>query len=444
MKSFVWLLAFGVCLIGCAGEPDEVTEQPLTEWQQLSVALKPEVKKGDLEAYSKLIELAKAIPAEMTEAMNTPQKDRVAGQKANLVAYGQTFEEAVRKLVEGESWVIALSTKGSPEERLKSDIEFEELAEVKKASKLLLAYSEVVEEGGNPELAARACLTNRMLGKQMLQTDHLLMTNLVAVAVNSIAEKGIRLMATKGVWSKEDLVLLQGKGWVKNQAIDGLIGSVKSEWWNYSLPVLSDFQFPEKDGGSLSIFGDLDERTIAMFKENSHPFNRKATIELGVKIVSTQLAELETMPLNLKKSQLLYDDLSSGFPDESADESAIKKWAKSEENAIGKLALSIVLPILGQASLAAVTSEAGLGLSEVVLAAQRGLLETGTLPGSFEELAKFGLPDDVVDPFSGKAFGYDPVRGIAWSVGSDGVDSGGVDEPERWTTEAKDWVVRLK
>lgn len=418
--------------------------QNLTEWQQLSVALKPEARTGDKEAFGKLVELVKAVPENVMVSVDTAHGDRVAGQKANLVAYGQTFEEAVRRLVKGEDWVIELSTKGSVEERLEKDIRSEEMAGVKKASKLLLAYAEVVEDGGNPELAARACLTNRMLGRQMLQTNHLLFTNLVAVAVNSIAEKSIRLMATKGVWSKEDLVLLQGKGWVKNQAINGLIGSVKSEWWNYSLPTLSVAEIVNRKEETLTELGDLDEEMIASLKENPKSFDRKATIELGVKIVSNQIAELEIHSFKFESSDNLLDEINNSMPGEDAEKSEVLSWFKSKENAYGLMMLSMTLPSFRQASLAAFRSGAGLGLSEVVLASQRGLLETGTLPGSFAELAKFGLPDDVVDPFSGKAFGYDPVRGIAWSVGSDGVDSGGVDEPERWTTEAKDWVVRLK
>lgn len=418
--------------------------QNLTEWQQLSVALKPEPKTGDKEAFGKLVALVKAVPEDVMLSVDLAHGERVAGQKANLVAYGQTFEEAVRKLVEGEDWVIELSTEGSVEERLEKDIRSEEMAGVKKASKLLLAYSEVVEEGGNPELAARACLTNRMLGRQMLQTNHLLMTNLVALAVNAIAERGTRMMAIRGYWSSDNMNLLQGKGWDKRQAVDGLVGSVKSEWWNFTLPALSVAEIVNRKDKTFTELGDLDEEMIASLKENPKSFDRKATIELGAKIVSAQIAELESHSFKFESSDKLLDEINKTMPGEDAERPEILSWFKSKENAYGLMMLSVTLPSFRQASLAAFRSEAGLGLSEVVLAAQRGLIETGSLPGSFEELAKFGLPEGVVDPFSGKAFGYDASRGLAWSVGADGKDDGGKDEPERWTDKAKDWVVRLK
>jgi hypothetical protein len=444
VKSFIWLLAFGACLMGCAGENDAVAEQPLTEWQQLSVALKPEVKKGNSKAYSQVVALANLIPAETIEAINTPQKDRDAAQRANLISYGKTFEESVRKLVEGEPWVIELSKAETAQDRMMEDIRFPELTQIKLASKFLYAYSETVGEDGEPELAARACLTNRMLGHQMIQTNCMLITNLVAVAVNAISERSIRESALHGNFSADNFKILQGQGAVKDQSISGLIGAVKNEWWNSSLPMLSGFNFPPKVGDVETPLSGADDELMAFFEQNSKPFDRKATVELGVKIISAQLADLTARPLNFEKSQTLLDDLTEGVPDEETDEMATLKWAKSKENAVGVLLLSVSLPTFGQASLAALKSEASRGLTEVVLAARRGMVETGSLPGSYAELKNFGLPDDVVDPFSGKAFGYDSARGVAWSVGSDGKDDGGLDLPERWTVEAKDWVVRVR
>lgn len=49
------------------------------------------------------------------------------------------------------------------------------------------------------------------------------------------------------------------------------------------------------------------------------------------------------------------------------------------------------------------------------------------LPPTLAALAPRYLEAEPVDPFSGKPFGYDPARGFLWSVGLDGVDTGGQD-----------------
>ncbi len=47
------------------------------------------------------------------------------------------------------------------------------------------------------------------------------------------------------------------------------------------------------------------------------------------------------------------------------------------------------------------------------------------LPATLDELVPEFLDGIPIDPFSGRPFGYDAVRGVLWSVGMDGVDTGG-------------------
>jgi hypothetical protein len=49
----------------------------------------------------------------------------------------------------------------------------------------------------------------------------------------------------------------------------------------------------------------------------------------------------------------------------------------------------------------------------------------GQTPRTLEDLAKSGLPQVPLDPFSGEAFHYDPEGGILFSVGNDFVEQGG-------------------
>lgn len=54
-----------------------------------------------------------------------------------------------------------------------------------------------------------------------------------------------------------------------------------------------------------------------------------------------------------------------------------------------------------------------------------------SLPRALADLVPDFLSAVPTDPFANKPFGYDPERGVLWSVGEDGVDHGGV-VPEEW------------
>lgn len=433
-------------MFGCGGDVQQVPPMDLTEAQKIS-SVKVEDRKGDPEAYGKLLKLVDGVPKEVTWAMNTPADQRVAGQKAILVAEGLEFEKAVRELVEGESWVIptGLTPEMGFEERyeLVGD-SFASHAKLKLAVKILDGYAEAVDEGGNPELAARAYLTARLLSQRVIEASPSLICEMVGVANSAITERGIREMALRGSWSSADIQVLQGKGMTKFAAMSGLAGAIRNEWTNYSVPLIAEIPFPFERGGGAELFDGLDEKAVSFLKQNPNPYDRKLTLEVGSKYIEIRSDEMEKTPMLSVQSDDYYKEILGSVPTEMTDEKSKLEWFKSTPNAFGYVVLQLAFPTFGQARLAALRSEASRGLSEVVLAAWRGVVETGNLPGSYAELKKFGLPDDVVDPFSGQGFGYDPVRGVAWSVGPDKKDDGGKDTPERVNSETKDYVVRLK
>ncbi len=428
----------GFSLFGCANIAQQVPPMDLAVAQKVSAAIKPAEPVGDKDAFGKLIALVDGVSEEIKVAVNTSSGDRVAGQKAMLVAVGQEFEGSVRVLVEGEPWL--LSYPDTAELQSDSSRILEQLAKVKEASKLLGAYADVVEEGGNPELAARACLTNRKLSLRMLEASNLMMTELVGVAVSSIAERNIRDLALRGSWTEADIKSLQGHGAVKFGAIKGLQSSIMSEWWNYSVPSIATLEFPVKKGTDFGISKEM----LASMEMNPKPFDREATLKAGATYLTMSIEEMTKNPLESKGSDAFWDELFSSFPGEEANETEMSKWCKTTPNVFGLVSLQSVMPIFAQARVAAIRQEASRGLTEVVLAARRGMIESGALPGSYSELKKFGLPDDVNDPYSGKAFGYDAKRGLAWSVGPDKVDGGGKNMANQWSNSAKDFVVKLK
>lgn len=446
VKTAILVSVLGVGLFGCNGGVEQVQAMKLDEARTFS-AIKLEERTGDTDAYGKLLKLVDGLSKDVIGAMSTSADQRVAGQKAILVAEGLEFEKAVRELVEGESWVIptGLTPEMGFEERYEVvGDSFASHAKLKLAVKILDNYAEVVDEGGNPELAARAYLTARLLSQRVIEASPSLICEMVGVANSAITERGIREMALRGSWNSGDIQVLQGKGMTKFAAMTGLAGAIRNEWTNYSIPLVAEIPFPFERGGGAELFDGLDEKAVSFLKQNPNPYDRRLTLELGSKYIEITADEMEKTPMLSVQSDGYYREILGSVPTEVTDEKSKLEWFKSTPNAFGYVVLQLAFPTFGQARLAALRSEASRGLSEVVLAARRGMVETGDLPGSYSELKKFGLPEDIVDPFSGKAFGYDPVRGVAWSVGPDKKDDGGKDTPERVNSETKDYVVRLK
>ncbi len=79
-------------------------------------------------------------------------------------------------------------------------------------------------------------------------------------------------------------------------------------------------------------------------------------------------------------------------------------------------------------------------VSRALIALRRYERTHAALPPDLETLIAAIEPLDAVplDPYSGKALGYDPARRILWSVGDDGVDNGG----EGWQQRRDDLEVR--
>jgi len=63
--------------------------------------------------------------------------------------------------------------------------------------------------------------------------------------------------------------------------------------------------------------------------------------------------------------------------------------------------------------------------ASIAVALMRHRLRTGELPASLDALVPDFLPALPVDPFTHEPIRYDPVRGILWSPGADGIDGGG-------------------
>jgi hypothetical protein len=105
--------------------------------------------------------------------------------------------------------------------------------------------------------------------------------------------------------------------------------------------------------------------------------------------------------------------------------------------------LSIV-PAMSACGEAANRNEADRHATRIAVAIERFRLREGRLPATTDELVPEyldGLPNDPYSSGSKLRYRVDPAEYLVYSVGSNGVDDGGVSEPEGWPV---DIVVRVR
>jgi hypothetical protein len=417
VKAALLIVGLGLGLVGCAGDGVD------SDASSGSVpAVEVPVQTGVKGQFEKFIALVDGLPEDVRGTPDIRREEWTAGMKANLIGAGEVFLPEAEKLL-ADAWDLEefnFSIAGSEDEFDWAQLNagMSNNAKVKIGSKFLNALAHAAEEGGSYELSARAIAANRRLSERLLGSNRVVIENLVAVAIGAIAERSAREIAIKGSFGAAEFKILQGvdKGYRK-----ALAEALSQEWKGYLIPLLEKEMVPET--------GDMA----------GAKFDQEATLAFAKQYMAVALEEVEGTGLSLDKANQLLKEFLGEIPEDAGAE-----WMKAQPNGYGKALILNLLPDFEQALSAAVKSEASEGLTEVVLAVQRGLTETGKLPETVADLRKFGLKDGVVDPYTGKDFGYDPVRGLAWSVGPDGVDDRGLDEVEEWSDRAKDRVVRVK
>ncbi len=115
------------------------------------------------------------------------------------------------------------------------------------------------------------------------------------------------------------------------------------------------------------------------------------------------------------------------------------------------LALEL-LPAVRMASSAFLRSQAELGATAILIAAERQSRRTGKWPASIKEIDPSILPQAPVDPLSGEPFHFEHHDGqlIIYSIGLNGKDEHGAYDSKGWPNGASDdfgakaWDVKLR
>lgn len=425
-------LAVLVLTGGCDQQVSTKDVPPIPVSEGLAIApdltLKPQ--RGNDQALAQIQQLVGSVPKSIAEIVQKNPDEWVAGDKANLVASGEPLLNDIEKIV-AEPWVLP-----TPQ----YDKEEPQLFDIKSAARILCAYAKAVDEGGNPELAVRALLAVRNLSSRLFESSTGLVPYLIAIAIDAIVEKDLRQIVVKQSMSEQEMTLLQGKGYSPYNSMTGLSTAVKGEWTHYFVPAIAQIEFVPKGVEMNPMIGLSSAEVRAWSEGNPNPFDRKQTLTTYAGYFRALISDIEKHDPLLTDSKEAYAAITQPIP---ASKQETIDWAQKTPNSVGLLLGRLMVHTEQQAYEAALKCEIMRGLSEVVVAAQKGLQATGNLPMDMGELRKFGLPKHSIDLYSGTDFGYDSVRGVAWSVGPDRKDDGGKDKPEV-LREVKDWVVAVK
>jgi hypothetical protein len=99
-----------------------------------------------------------------------------------------------------------------------------------------------------------------------------------------------------------------------------------------------------------------------------------------------------------------------------------------------------LVPAMSSAGSAFLRSQAELGATAILIAAERQRRATGKWPASIDEIDPTILPEAPADPFCGKPFhvAYRNGQFFVYSIGPNGKDEHGEFDPKRWLNGARD------
>ncbi|MHB8652150.1 MAG: hypothetical protein ACYC8S_03375 [Minisyncoccota bacterium] len=96
-----------------------------------------------------------------------------------------------------------------------------------------------------------------------------------------------------------------------------------------------------------------------------------------------------------------------------------------KENAVGEILASIISASLGGVISKPCQENTLIATTRTIIGIKAFKNDTGSYPQTLEQLVPNYLPSVPIDPFDGKPLRYSPEKKIIYSVGKDGVDSGG-------------------
>ncbi|HRI45397.1 MAG TPA: hypothetical protein PLL78_14410 [Fimbriimonadaceae bacterium] len=440
--TFLALTAIGI--IGCGSGPKA---EPVTTVDALAplvpkeLALDPTPIPDSENGYLAMIEATDALQGSLSveELQNFQKGSLPPATRKRAEALVEKNEKALALLEKA----IALPTWRGPQ-GIGAASTFEELPKARTLLRLLLLRATLAQAKGDSAGAEKNLATAFRFSQRLLESKHCFITYLVGVAAQAQTTQAIRTAVWRPGMSARAVRSLAKA--LEGEAKDAFAGHVRGEFANYFLPELAKNIGPqsrtlEDIGGSTGLADDLREA----LKGHPQPFDRETTLREGAKLYLELIANLDrpradrvnvvTMAGN---QAAVWGEIVTSNAERipSASMAALKARLAKEKNPYGRLMLYIGLPAtVGDDD----SRKANLDLTRIVVANRLYALGHGgrTAP----KLADLGL--NLTDPCSGKPYGYDARREIAWSVARNGKDDGGKSPVGRLRQNDPDWVVSL-
>lgn len=280
--------------------------------------------------------------------------------------------------------------------------------------------------------------------QRLLESKHCFLTYLIGVAAQAQTTQAIRTAVWRPGMSAGAVRSLSKV--LESEVKDAFAGHVRGEFANFFLPELAKNTGPrsrtlEDMGGSKDLADDVNRA----LEGHPQPFDRQATLREGAKLYLELIANLDRPRADrvdvvaaAGNQAAVWGEIVTSNAERipSSSMGSLKDRLAKEKNPYGRLMLWIGLPsTVGDDDY----RKANLDLTRIVVANR--LYALGHGGRAAPKLADLGLK--LTDPCSGKPYGYDARREIAWSVARNGKDEAGKNSAGSLRQSDPDWVVSL-
>lgn len=321
---------------------------------------------------------------------------------------------------------------------------FEELPKARTLLRVLLLQATLAQAKGDSVGAAKSLATAFRFSQRLLESKHCFLTYLIGVAAQAQTTQAIRTAVWRPGMSAGAVRSLSKV--LESEVKDAFAGHVRGEFANFFLPELAKNTGPrsrtlEDMGGSKDLADDVNRA----LEGHPQPFDRQATLREGAKLYLELIANLDRPRADrvdvvaaAGNQAAVWGEIVTSNAERipSSSMGSLKDRLAKEKNPYGRLMLWIGLPsTVGDDDY----RKANLDLTRIVVANR--LYALGHGGRAAPKLADLGLK--LTDPCSGKPYGYDARREIAWSVARNGKDEAGKNSAGSLRQSDPDWVVSL-
>ena len=317
---------------------------------------------------------------------------------------------------------------------------------------------------GDPDEAVRLLLVADRFADRLTMAGGSIIHFLVALAMDAIAQRAASEVIAGGGLKQEHLVALMAAvegpdlaAGFRRAALDEVQGMAVFETARSAFPdpSLSDLSWTLFDDPQLTKQEESrkkgGERLRALFEGHNDPFDHFETAMIYVEVWDEILdsVDREFVPGHDDRSLASriepWEDVDFEYLVEMGDWSndrfnQLKAEVNETPNAYGRFLAGTLMPVYGQIVDTVFWARTRRELYRAQVGSELFFRQYGRLPYELDELVSKGVLERApMDWFANVSLRYDADRRLVWSVGPDGVDDGGVDEPFKFKGKDRVW-----